>query len=107
MVHFSKRLASKGLEVPLVATTKSDCFVEGGQKTDSHAARFDHFRMAVSRGCPVKLVMYESVVPRVLDTAHQLGLYGAAFFTQSCAVCTIYYHEHQGSLQNDPSEGST
>ncbi|KAK2975461.1 hypothetical protein RJ640_003614 [Escallonia rubra] len=133
MVHFSKRLASKGLEVTLVATTKSmqpqdssikiehisDCFEEGGPKTDSHDAMFDHFRMAVSRGlpeliekqkslgCPVKLVVYDSVMPWVLDTAHQLGLYGAAFFTQSCAVSTIYYHEHQGLLQIDPSEGSS
>ncbi|KAK2977642.1 hypothetical protein RJ640_012479 [Escallonia rubra] len=133
MVHFSKRLASKGLKVTLVATNKSmqpqdtsiqiehisDCFEEGGQKTDSLDAMFDHFRIAVSRGlpeliekqkslgCPVTLVVYDSVVPWVLDTAHQLGLYGAAFFTQSCAVCTIYYHEHQGSLQINPSEGSS
>ncbi|KAK2977644.1 hypothetical protein RJ640_012481 [Escallonia rubra] len=96
----------------------SDCFEEGGQKTDSHDAMFDHFRIAVSRGfpeliekekslgCPVKLVVYDSVMPWVLDKAHQLGLYGAAFFTQSCAVCAIYCHEHQGSLQFDPSEGS-
>ncbi|KAK2971608.1 hypothetical protein RJ640_027480 [Escallonia rubra] len=97
----------------------SDCFEEGGQKTDRHDAMFDHFRMAVSRGlleliekqkslgCPVKLIAYDSFLPWVLDTVHQLGLYGAAFFTQSYAVCTIYYHEHQGSLHIHPSEGST
>ncbi|KAK3020996.1 hypothetical protein RJ639_045461 [Escallonia herrerae] len=133
MVHFSKRLASKGLKVTLVATNSSmqlqdssiqiehisDCFEEGGQKTDSHDAMFDHFRIAVSHGfheliekqkrsgCPVKLVVYDSIMPWVLDTAHQLGLYGATFFTQSCAVSTIYYHEHQRLLQIDPSEGSS
>ncbi|KAK3007930.1 hypothetical protein RJ639_015013 [Escallonia herrerae] len=120
------RLASKGLKVTLVATKSSmqlqdssiqiehisDCFEEGGQKTDSHDAMFDHFRIAVLRGFPeiiekqkslgypVKLVVYDSVMPWVLDTAHLLGLCGAAFFTQSCAVCAIYYHEHQGLVVN-------
>ncbi|KAF5181491.1 hypothetical protein FRX31_028922 [Thalictrum thalictroides] len=41
---------------------------------------------------------YGSVVPYVQDIAKQYGLIGASFFTQSCAVNSIYYHVHHGHL---------
>ncbi|KAK2990340.1 hypothetical protein RJ640_003612 [Escallonia rubra] len=59
----------------------SGCFEEDGQDTDN--AMFNHLKMAVMRG------------------------HSPPARPQSCGVCTIYYHEHQGSLHIDPSEGST
>ena len=40
------------------------------------------------------------------DLAEQLGLVGVPFFTQSCAVSSIYYHFNEGNLRM-PLEGST
>ncbi|KAK3007934.1 hypothetical protein RJ639_015017, partial [Escallonia herrerae] len=133
MVQFSKRLASKGLKVTLVATHKSmqsqdssikverisDFFEDSDHIIDNVESFFDRLRIAVSRGlpdliekqnclgCPVKIVVYDSTMPWVLDIAHQLGLYGAVFHTQSCAVGAVYYHMHKESLKIDPAEGST
>ncbi|KAK2995878.1 hypothetical protein RJ640_029603 [Escallonia rubra] len=133
MVQFSKGLASKGLKVTLVATHKSmqsqdssikverisDFFEESDHMINNVESFFDRLRVAVSRGlpdliekqnslgCPVKIVVYDSTMPWILDIAHQLGLYGAVFHTQSCAVGAVYYHMHKGSLKIDPAEGST
>ncbi|KAK2995875.1 hypothetical protein RJ640_029600 [Escallonia rubra] len=134
MIQFSKRLASKGLKVTLVVTKKSlqsqdssikvehiaDFLEDGNQMIDSVESFVESFRVAVSRGlpeliekqnslgCPVKVVVYDASMPWVLDIAHQLGLYGAVFSTQSCAVGAVYYHMHKGSLKNiGPVEGST
>ncbi|KAK3007929.1 hypothetical protein RJ639_015012 [Escallonia herrerae] len=60
-----------------------------------------------SLGCPVKIVVYDSTMPWILDIANQLGLYGAVFSTESCAVGAVYYHMHRGSLKIGPAEGST
>ncbi|KAK2975460.1 hypothetical protein RJ640_003613 [Escallonia rubra] len=127
MIQFSNRLASKGLKVTLVVTKKSlqsqdssikvehiaDFLEDGNQMIDSGDSFVERFRVAVSRGftrlgCPVKVVVYDASLPWVLDIAHQLGLYGAVFSTQSCAVGAVYYHMHKGSLKNiGPVEGST
>ncbi|XP_062150071.1 mogroside IE synthase-like [Alnus glutinosa] len=48
---------------------------------------------------PPKLVIYDSVMPWALNVVRQLGVDGAPFFTQSCAVNAIYHHAHQGSIQ--------
>ncbi|KAK2977645.1 hypothetical protein RJ640_012482 [Escallonia rubra] len=134
MIQFSKRLASKGLKVTLVVTKKSlqsqdssikvehiaDFLEDGNQMIEIGDSFVERFRVAVSRGlpeliekqnslgCPVKVVVYDASLPWVLDIAHQLGLYGAVFSTQSCAVGAVYYHMHKGSLKNiGPVEGST
>ncbi|KAK3007931.1 hypothetical protein RJ639_015014 [Escallonia herrerae] len=134
MVQFSKRLVSKGLKVTLVATNKSmqsqdssikvehiaNLLDEGDQIIDSVDSFLDRLQVVVSRGlpeliekqkrlgCPVKIVVYDSTMPWVLDIAHKLGLYGAVFHTQSCAVAAVYYHMHKGSLKIGPAtEGST
>ncbi|XP_042486132.1 mogroside IE synthase-like [Macadamia integrifolia] len=51
-----------------------------------------------SFGDPISCVVYDPFLPWVLDVAKQLNLIGAAFFTQSLAVCSIYYHVHRGLL---------
>ncbi|KAK9941763.1 hypothetical protein M0R45_007457 [Rubus argutus] len=34
-----------------------------------------------------------------LDVAKKFGIFGAVFFTQSCAVGNIYYHAYKGLLK--------
>ncbi|KAK2990339.1 hypothetical protein RJ640_003611 [Escallonia rubra] len=129
MLQFSKRLASKGLKVTLVATTNSvqapdnsidiEYIPDGSDQTDQKKdAGLERFKSVASRvlpdlieklngygSCPVKLVVYDSILPWALDIAHELGLCGASFFTQSCAVSAIYYHMSHGSLEIGSLEG--
>ncbi|KAF8391757.1 hypothetical protein HHK36_021991 [Tetracentron sinense] len=57
-------------------------------------------------GYPINCLVYDSVMPWALDLVKPLGIAGASFFTQSCAVDVIYYHVHQGLLRI-PVEGPT
>ncbi|GMH19739.1 hypothetical protein Nepgr_021580 [Nepenthes gracilis] len=47
---------------------------------------------------PIKCVVYDSVIPWVMDVAKDHGLAGAAFFTQSCAVNNMAYYVYHGLL---------
>ncbi|CAK9157850.1 unnamed protein product [Ilex paraguariensis] len=126
MLQFSKRLASKGLRVTLVTITISksmesqtssvkiesisDGFDEG-EKLEGHAGFIKRMMLLLwqclpeliekqkSTGYPVKVLVYDSIMPWALEIAHKLGVCGASFLTQSCAVCVIYYHMHQGTLK--------
>ncbi|EEF32572.1 UDP-glycosyltransferase 74E2 [Ricinus communis] len=128
MLQLSKRLASKGLRVTLVATssiakamkashassvhieTIFDGFEEGEKASDPNA--FDEtFKATVPKSLveliekhagspyPVKCLIYDSVTPWLFDVARRSGIYGASFFTQSCAVTGLYYHKIQGALR--------
>ncbi|KAL3642127.1 hypothetical protein CASFOL_012942 [Castilleja foliolosa] len=55
---------------------------------------------------PFKAIVYDSIVPWVLDIASENGLKGAVLFTQSCSVCSIFYHIHKGNLEISHDEGS-
>lgn len=57
---------------------------------------------------PVTCVVYDSIIPWVLDVVKQLelGLFAASFFTQSNAVNAIYYNVHQGMLKVPIEESS-
>lgn len=44
-------------------------------------------------------VIYDPFIPWALDVAKKFGLFGAAFFTQSCSVNTIYYHVKEGHIK--------
>ncbi|GFQ08009.1 UDP-glycosyltransferase 74e2 [Phtheirospermum japonicum] len=55
---------------------------------------------------PVKAIVYDSGIPWVLDIAHENGLKGAVLSTQSCTVCSVFYHMHKGTLEISPGEGS-
>ncbi|KAL2517455.1 UDP-glycosyltransferase 74E2 [Abeliophyllum distichum] len=54
--------------------------------------------------CPVDCIIYDPFLPWGLDLAKKLGLLGAAFFTQSCAVDHIYYHAYKGDFKLPLSE---
>ncbi|KAK8486443.1 hypothetical protein V6N13_099886 [Hibiscus sabdariffa] len=48
---------------------------------------------------PASCLVYDSVVPWALDVAKEHGVYGAEFFTMSCAVSTVFYNVHEGLLK--------
>ncbi|XP_027165794.1 UDP-glycosyltransferase 74E2-like [Coffea eugenioides] len=92
---------------------------EGSNDSEKGAAHFKRIQIAVSdnlaklveekasSGHPVNIVLYDSMMPWILEIVQgQLGLKGAAFFTQACAVSAIYNHIHRGTLKV-PLETST
>ncbi|XP_062023553.1 mogroside IE synthase-like [Rosa rugosa] len=52
-----------------------------------------------SSGLPVDCIVYDAFMPWPLDIAKKFGILGAIFFTQSCAVDTIYCHVKNGLLK--------
>ncbi|CBI24721.3 unnamed protein product, partial [Vitis vinifera] len=108
MLQFSKRLASKGLKVTLITTTPTN-------NLDDYLERF---KLIVSSSLveligryngseyPVRVLVYDSVMSWAQDIVERLSVDGAPFFTQSCAVSTIYYHVNQGAFKI-PLEGPT
>ncbi|XP_022761458.1 UDP-glycosyltransferase 74E1-like [Durio zibethinus] len=129
MLQFSKRLVSKGLEVTLLTFTGnkplavqdgpvklepiSDDLEADNLLVESPDAYLERFKAVVTLRLPqiiaklgmsksnhsVSCLIYDSVIPWALDIAKQQGLHGAAFFTQSCAVNTIFYNVHEGLLK--------
>lgn len=134
MIQFSKRLAHKGARITLITTkylsntmqhisssipveTISDGFDEGGMdilnQLDVYVERFQRvgseslsellIKLKKS-GCPVDCVIYDAFIPWGLDVAKKVGVLGAAFFTQSCAVDIIYYNVYKKQLKVPPLE---
>ncbi|XP_057482999.1 flavonol 7-O-beta-glucosyltransferase UGT74F1-like [Actinidia eriantha] len=61
-------------------------------------------RLRGSGSSPVDCIVYDSFLPWALDVARIFGLFGAAFFTQSCAVGAIYYGVREGLMTLPSSE---
>jgi pathogen-inducible salicylic acid glucosyltransferase len=127
MIQFSKHLASKGLQVTLVifssqtlstpaslgsvkVVTISDGYDAGSSSIADLLKQFQTtvtqklpqlvVELGISSGHPVSCLVYDSFLAWVLEIARQLGLIGASFFTQSCAVSSVYYQIHdQGQLK--------
>ncbi|KAJ6866159.1 hypothetical protein NC652_037649 [Populus alba x Populus x berolinensis] len=126
MIQFSKRLASKGLQVTLVifssqtlsmpaslgsvkVVTISDSSDTGSSSIADLLKQFQAtvtqklsqlvVELGISSGHPVSCLVYDSFMPWVLEIARQLGLIGASFFTQSCAVNSVYYQINEGQLK--------
>ncbi|KAK6116775.1 hypothetical protein DH2020_049508 [Rehmannia glutinosa] len=135
VLAFAKRLASNGLLVTVITTTsvtKSakvslcasitiDNISDGSEDVSEHETiegYFKRFKAVVTQNlakyidahksyaCPAKVVVYDSSMPWILDIAHDRGLLGASFFTQSCGVCAIYYHLRQGTIKFPYKEDS-
>ncbi|CAH9128533.1 unnamed protein product [Cuscuta epithymum] len=128
MLQFSKRLASKGVRVTILApaflqnslqTNSGDGLIrlepipESYKPPDSIDDYLEWFETKVTQsfsnvieklsdagaGCPpAKLVVYDSILPWAQDLARKNDLQGAVFFTQSCAVCGLYYLVYSGRL---------
>ncbi|KAA8550510.1 hypothetical protein F0562_002194 [Nyssa sinensis] len=129
MLQFSKRLEHKGIKVTLATTqfivktiqevagsikveTISDGYDEGGiadaESVEAYLTRFQEVGSQTlaklveklgHQGCPVDCIVYDSFLPWALDIAKKLGVVGALFCTQSCAVNNIYYYVMQGLLE--------
>ncbi|EOX93683.1 PREDICTED: UDP-glycosyltransferase 74G1 [Theobroma cacao] len=53
----------------------------------------------VDAGHPIDAIVYDAFLDFALDVAKQFGIRTAAFFTQACAVNSVYYHVSRGLLQ--------
>ncbi|XP_040992312.1 mogroside IE synthase-like [Juglans microcarpa x Juglans regia] len=114
--HFiSKNMHKEASPIALEAI--SDGYDEGGiAQAENIQSYFERFRRVGSQtltqlleklsssGCPVNCIVYDAVLPWALDIAKKYGLFGAAFFTQACAVDIIYHHVHKGVLKLPLSE---
>ncbi|KAM3337642.1 UDP-glycosyltransferase 74E2 [Capsicum galapagoense] len=130
MVQFSKRLASSGVKVTILIIesicknmpkASGSINIESIPHDDSPPENidksFEWFHVLVSKTLtkiieklsyseyPVKVLVYDSISTWAIDIAHQLGLKGAAFFTQSCSISAIYYHMDP-EISKIPLDGS-
>lgn len=93
--------------------TISDCYDQGGIR---HAQSVEAYLESLcqvgsqtlaqllvklsSSGCPViDCIVYDAFLHWPLDVANKFGIFGAIFFTQSCAVNNILYHVYKGELK--------
>nr|BAG80534.1 putative glycosyltransferase [Lycium barbarum] len=131
MVQFSKRLASRGVKVTLITidsisksmpmesnSIKIESIPHNDSPPDSYDNFLEWFHVLVSKNLtqiveklydleyPVKVIVYDSITTWAIDLAHQLGLKGAAFFTQSCSLSVIYYHMDPEKESKVSFEGS-
>ncbi|KAK7852537.1 udp-glycosyltransferase 74f2 [Quercus suber] len=102
MLQFSKRLASKGLKITIAALLS----VSGIGGPGGFKGFLERFEASGKRGLvdltkklenskyPVKCLVYDANLPWALNIAKQLGVAGAAFFTQPCAAIASYYPMH-------------
>ncbi|XP_057542191.1 UDP-glycosyltransferase 74F2-like [Amaranthus tricolor] len=128
LLQFAKRLASKGIKATL-ATTKytlssfstlqnvniepiSDGFDDDGSpQAGSEELFLKLFKLNGSNSLakiiethqkspyPVSCVVYDAFLPWALDVAKEYGLVGAAFFTNSAAVCSIFSCVSHGLIE--------
>ncbi|KAL5562257.1 hypothetical protein UlMin_032004, partial [Ulmus minor] len=128
MIQFSKRLLSKQIKPTLVTPisthnsmqpnalsttsninieTISDGYDAGGRAAaNSREDYFEAFKETGSRTLGdlitrlgnIDAIVYDPFLPWALDVAKRFGLVGVAFFTQSCAVNSVYYHVCKGFL---------
>ncbi|KAI3827214.1 hypothetical protein L1987_01286 [Smallanthus sonchifolius] len=93
----------------------SDGFDEGGEasadSSESYLKTFkevgskslaDLIKNLQSEGTTIDAIIYDSVIPWALDVAIEFGIDGASFFTQACAVNSVYYHVHKGLISLPP-----
>ncbi|CAI0414154.1 unnamed protein product [Linum tenue] len=91
--------------------TISDGYDGGGVEAANFGAYTDTFRQVGTltltqliqkqsdAGDSVHCVIYDSNIPWCLDVAKGFGIMAAEFFTQSCAVDSIYYRVREGMIE--------
>ncbi|EEF29937.1 UDP-glycosyltransferase 74F2 [Ricinus communis] len=107
-----KTLMHKPPSTSVDLETISDGYDDGGiDDAESIKVYLDTFRKVGSQtltdlvhklsisGCPVDCIVYDAFLPWCLEVAKKFGIYGAVYFTQSCAVDIIYYHANQGLIE--------
>lgn len=63
---------------------------------------FEQLLQKLTQSSSVDCVVYASFLPWALEVAWQFGVIGVAFFTQSCALNSIYYHVRHGNWKKIP-----
>ncbi|CAN1311129.1 UDP-glycosyltransferase 74B1 [Linum perenne] len=127
LLQFAKRLASKGVKATIATThytvasisssavsveAISDGFDVGGFPQAKDEQTFlQSFKSNGSRtlsslvekfefsDCPVTCIVYDSFLPWAFDVAKSHGVYGAAFFTNSVTVCSIFCRVSNGEVE--------
>lgn len=126
LIQFAKRLVSKNIKTTFATTHYtvksitaqnitvepiSDGFDQSGfaQANDVHLF-LTSFKSNGSKtlsnlvqkhqktSTPITCIVYDSFLPWALDVAKKHGIYGAAFFTNSAAVCNIFCRIHRGLI---------
>lgn len=132
LIQFSKRLVSKGIKTTFATTHYtvksitapnisvepiSDGFDESGFsqannvelfltsfKTNGSKTLSNLIQKHQKTSTPITCIVYDSFLPWALDVAKQHGIYGAAFFTNSAAVCNIFCRIHHGLIKTPVDE---
>ncbi|KAG8654406.1 hypothetical protein MANES_05G121100v8 [Manihot esculenta] len=114
ILQFSKRLASKGLQVTLLTFTgKPSTEGEDGEEISKDMDADDTKKLQDTvalklpeivakhkeSAFPVSCLIYGSIMPWAQELARKIGISTAPFFTISCAVCAIYNAVHEGKLK--------
>lgn len=131
-LHFCNRLASKGFKITLVTIASAykafktkatslkidiESIPDCAENTTNWNVYFRTFKESAAKNMtefiqkklnsphlPPKIVIYDSMLPWMLDIVHGFGLPGACFFTQSCSVNAVYYHMYNGVIPKTPKE---
>ncbi|CAJ2647665.1 unnamed protein product [Trifolium pratense] len=127
LIQFAKRLVSKGIKTTFATTHYtvksitapnisvepiSDGFDESGFSQANDVELFlTSFKSNGSKtvsnlihkyqktSTPITCIVYDSFLPWALDVAKKHEIYGAAFFTNSAAVCNIFCRIHHGLIE--------
>ncbi|XP_065860818.1 mogroside IE synthase-like [Euphorbia lathyris] len=125
MLQLSNRLASKGFKVTLLYISETEItkspnntsvnvqFIsENIEKNDDFIQKFydtlsrelpETVAKLSNSGYRVSCVVYDSLLPGVLEIAKKIGIAGAPLFTMSCSVSKIFETVYKGKL-NVPIE---
>ncbi|XP_026384179.1 UDP-glycosyltransferase 74F2-like [Papaver somniferum] len=116
-VHVANKMETQ-INCPVKVEMISDGQDEGGvTQASSPQAYLERFAIGGSQtlteiiqrqgdlGDPVSCVVYDPFLPWALDVTKQFNLMGAAFYTQSCAVSSIYYYVQKGMMKSPATLG--
>lgn len=135
MMQFAKRLSSKGAGVTIVTPFSANLISDNQNKSiNIEYVSYDHEegqnivtveaymanienrasdkllevieKQKSSCGQPFDVLVHDSLLPWGVDFGHQHGLRTAIFFTQPCAISSIYYLLYQGKIKYPVQEGA-
>ncbi|GLT94316.1 hypothetical protein SLE2022_120620 [Rubroshorea leprosula] len=97
--HIAVETISDGFdEGGQMAAESTEAYLKSLQKVGSQTLA-DLIKRLADSSRPVRAVIYDGFLPWVLDVAKLCGVLAVVFFTQSCAVNSVYYHVNRGLLQ--------
>ncbi|THF96695.1 hypothetical protein TEA_002398 [Camellia sinensis var. sinensis] len=105
MLQFSKCLVARGVK----ATLANSVYIFKSMHKDPISTIDTNtlIEKLDGLGRPVDALICDAFLPRALDVTKEFGIHGVVFFTQTCAINSIYYHVHEGLLSLPLSPNST